>query len=80
MGLSSGEALVSLPALRRTQDRLYALESALVDVERDLRGTDDLEEYRSAFRHLYATAAQLRGHGLEAVAVFDTDDGLGETN
>jgi hypothetical protein len=41
MGLDSGEALVDAEALERLRDRLYVLESALDDVERDLRGTDD---------------------------------------
>ena len=71
MGLDSGEALVDAEALERLRDRLYVLESALDDVERDLWGTDDAEEYRAAFRHLYAAAAQLRGGAVEPQAVLD---------
>jgi hypothetical protein len=71
MGLDSGEALVDAAALDALRDRLYVLESALDDVERDLRGTDDLEEYRVAFRHLYAAAAQLRDGTIEPRAILD---------
>lgn len=74
MGLSSGEALVSLAALQRLRDRLYVLESALGDVEQDLRGAEDAEdaeEYRRAFQHLYAAAAPLRGVSIEPAAVFE---------
>ncbi|MDX1690233.1 MAG: hypothetical protein R3290_04330 [Acidimicrobiia bacterium] len=71
MGLDSGEALVDAGALDDLRDRLYILESALDDVERDLRGVDDAEEYRAAFRHLYAAAAQLRGRAPEPRAVLD---------
>ena len=65
MGLDSGEALVAAPALQELRDRLYVLESALRDVETDLRGDPALEEYRAAFRHLYAAVAPLRGGAPE---------------
>ena len=69
MGLDTGEALVSAVALTRLRDRMYLLEEALRDVEADLRGTDDDAEYRAAFRHLYAAAAQLRGVAPEPIAM-----------
>jgi hypothetical protein len=69
MGLDSGEALVDAAALCRLRDRLYVLESALDDVEGDLRGKPEPEEYKHAFRHLYAAAAQLRGACVEPRAV-----------
>lgn len=74
MGLESGEALVRAGALVALRDRLYALEAALDDVEQDLRGRPPLEEYRAAFRHLYAAAAGLRGAVLEPIAVLERPD------
>ena len=68
MGLGTGEALVSQDALRSLNDRLYALEAALLDVERDLRVDGD---HKAAFSHLYAAAAQLRDAGLEPSAVLE---------
>jgi hypothetical protein len=64
MGLDSGETLVSSDDLQRVRDLLYVLESALDDVESDLRGAGS-GEYRRAFQHLYAAAAQLRGSAPE---------------
>ncbi|MFH1331455.1 MAG: hypothetical protein ABIJ48_12525 [Actinomycetota bacterium] len=69
MGLDSGEAVVDAAALCRLRDRLYVLESALDDVEGDLRGRPGPEEYRRAFQHLYAAAAALRDSGVEPSAV-----------
>jgi len=63
MGLDSGETLVSTGDLRNLNDRLYVLESALADVEQDLR--IDPDDHRRAFQHLYAAAAPLRGAALE---------------
>lgn len=68
MGLGTGEALVSYDALRGLNDRLYALETALADVERDLRQDGD---HKAAFTHLYAAAAQLRGANLEPLALLE---------
>ena len=69
MGLDSGEALVDAEALCRLRDRLYVLESALDDVESDLRGKPSPEEYRGAFQHLYGAAAPLRDACPEPSAV-----------
>jgi hypothetical protein len=69
MGLDSGEALVDAEALSRLRDRLYVLESALDDVESDLRGHTGQEEYKRAFQHLYAAAAQLRDGWVEPRAI-----------
>lgn len=68
MGLDRGEALVSADALRAINDRIYILESALTDVERDLRAEGD---HRAAFTHLYAAAAHLRGATLEPSALLE---------
>jgi len=65
---------VSASALDLLRDRVYLLESALADVEGDLGASTDPEEYRAAFRHLYAAAVGLRGGAIEAVAV-DRSDG-----
>ena len=69
MGLGGGEALVSTEELDRLRDRLYVLEAALEDVERDLRGRPPAGEYRRAFQHLYAAAEPLRRSSLEPRAV-----------
>jgi hypothetical protein len=69
MGLDSGEALVDAEALCRLRDRLYVLESALDDVEADLKGRPAAEEYKRAFQHLYAAAAPLRDACVEPAAV-----------
>jgi hypothetical protein len=73
MGLASGEALVPVSGLMAVRDGLYALEAALDDVELDLRGRPPLEEYKRAFRHLHAAAAQLRGAVVEPIALLQTD-------
>lgn len=65
MGLDGGESLVNSEELDALRDRLYLVEAALDDVEGDLRGGASLDEYRRAFQHLYAAAAQLRGSTLE---------------
>jgi hypothetical protein len=69
MGLDSGEALVDAEALCRLRDHLYVLESALDDVEADLKGRPGAEEYKRAFQHLYAAAAPLRGACVEPAAM-----------
>jgi len=69
MGLDSGESVVSTERLEAFGDRLVVLESALEDVERDLRRSDALGDYRDAFRHLYAAAAGLRGARLSPRAL-----------
>ena len=69
MGLDSGEALVDADALCLLRDRLYVLESALDDVEGDLKGRPSAEDYKRAFQHLYAAAAPLRGSCVEPSAV-----------
>jgi hypothetical protein len=73
MGLGSGEAVVDADALCRLRDRLYVLESALDDVEGDLKGRPGPEDYKRAFQHLYAAAAPLRGSCVEPSAVLSRD-------
>ncbi len=69
MGLDSGEALVDAEALCGLRDRLYVLESALDDVEADLKGRPGAEDYKRAFQHLYAAAAPLRDSCVEPAAM-----------
>ena len=69
LDLDSGEALVDAGALARLRDRIYVLESALDDVDHDLEGDSTEAEYREAFGHLYAAAAQLRDGCVEPRAV-----------
>lgn len=73
MGLRGGEAVVPTGALGSVRDRIYVLEAALDDVEADLRGHPDQGEYKRAFQHLYAAAAQLRGAAVEPVAVLHNE-------
>ena len=75
MGLDSGEALVDADALCVLRDRLYVLESALDDVEGDLKGRPSAEDYKRAFQHLYAAAAPLRGSCVEPSAVLSRRGG-----
>jgi len=48
-------------------DRLYLLESALEDVEADLKGKAGPTAYREAFDHLYEAAKDLVGVVVEPV-------------
>ncbi len=69
MGLGSDEVLVGRADWGSWRDRLYVLETALEDVEADLRGRAGEGDYRAAFRHLYAAAAPLRETRLEPRAL-----------
>jgi len=60
-----GQLLVSQAQLDRLHDRLYALEAALDDVDADLAERARESDYRSALRHLYAAADDLRGFVVE---------------
>lgn len=63
--IPDGQLLVSQDQLDRLHDRLYALESALDDVDGDLSGRAREGDYRAALRHLYAAADDLRGLVVE---------------
>ena len=69
MGLDRGETLVATGPLQDLNDRLYVLETALQDVERDLRS--DPSDHRRAFQHLYTAAAPLRGAVLAPMATLE---------
>ncbi len=53
--------------LRRVHDRLYRLESAIEDVDRDLAGSPGARAYRDAFEHLVDAARDLVGVVVEPV-------------
>ena len=69
MGLSPDEVLIDRAAYRALRDRIFVLESALQDVERDLKGRPPLREYRAAFVHLYAASLPVVESGIEPMAV-----------
>ncbi len=69
MGLDPDLVVVDVASFRRLADRLYILESAVKDVERDLRQSRTGDDYRAAFRHLYAAAVDLVGEELEPRAL-----------
>lgn len=67
MGLDEGLAVVSARDLSLINDALYVIESALDDVERDLRR--DPDDHAAAFTHLYAAATGVRRAVLEPKAL-----------
>ncbi len=69
MGLGEGVVVVDRASFDRHRDRLYVLETAVRDVERDLRESRRPEDYQAAFRHLYAAALDLAGESLEPEAI-----------
>jgi hypothetical protein len=68
LSLEPGQLVVAGEDLDRLHDQLYALEAALEDVEADLAQSDTAADYRRAFEHLRAAAADLRGTVVEPVA------------
>ncbi len=69
MGLDPGLVVADASEVQRLADRLYILESAVKDVERDLRESRSADDYQAAFRHLYAAAVDLVGEQLEPRAL-----------
>ena len=62
LGLSESELIVARAALDDLKDRLYVLEAAIEDVERDL--ADDEPDLRQALDWLLEAAKPLLDHGL----------------
>jgi hypothetical protein len=58
-GLAEHELVVTRAELDDLHDRLYVLESAIEDVERDLAGTPTIREYRDAVAWLLDAARPL---------------------
>ena len=56
MGLSEHELIVARRELDELYDRLYVLEAAIEDVDRDLAGSPEPEDYRDAVAWLLDAA------------------------
>lgn len=61
VGLSESELIVTRAALDDLRDRLYVLEAAVEDVERDLEGAAGERDLRDALDWLLAAARPLCG-------------------
>jgi uncharacterized small protein (DUF1192 family) len=74
-GLGDDDLIVSRAALEELQSRLYCLQAAIEDVERDLERSSEAEDISEALAWLLENARPLaemwiepRSTGLEAVA------------
>lgn len=61
VGLSEDELVMTRAALDTLRDRLYVLEAAVEDVDRDLAGTPTKADYREAVEWLLDAARPLAG-------------------
>jgi hypothetical protein len=61
VGLSESELIVTRAALDELRDKLYVLEAAVEDVERDLEAAEGIEDLRAALDWLLAAARPLAG-------------------
>lgn len=61
VGLSESELIVTRQALDDLRDRLYVLEAAVEDVDRDLREAEDPQDLRDAVDWLLRAARPLLG-------------------
>jgi hypothetical protein len=66
VGLSETELVVARHELDELHDRLYVLEAAVEDVERDLAESDGPEEVREALEWLLDAARPLTEHRLRS--------------
>jgi hypothetical protein len=64
-GLSEAELIVTREALDDLRDRLYVLEAAVEDVDRDLAGATTKQDLRDAVDWLLAAARPLCGQRLD---------------
>ncbi|HEX9854447.1 MAG TPA: hypothetical protein VGC47_03970 [Acidimicrobiia bacterium] len=69
LGLGTDDVLVSRSDLDRLRDKLFVLEAALEDVERDLGESSKLQDYADAYVHLLEGALPLRGARVEPRAL-----------
>lgn len=67
IGLSEDELVLTRRTIDELRDRLYVLEAAIEDVDRDLQGSPTKAEYRDAIEWLLAAARPLR-------AIWDGDE------
>lgn len=65
LGLPADAVVVSMRQLDDWRDRLYVLEAALEDVQRDLAGSPTLQDYADAYVHLLEAALGVRGVRIE---------------
>lgn len=56
-------------AIEDWRDRIYILEAAIEDAERDLEGKPSLRDYTEAFQHLYEAALGVRSFRIEPRAM-----------
>ncbi len=68
-GLNDDEILLTRDALEEWRDRIYILEAAIEDAERDLEGKPSLRDYTEAFQHLYDAALGVRAYRIEPRAI-----------
>ena len=61
VGLSEDELILTRQTMDSLRDRLYVLEAAIEDVERDLAGAPTKADYRDAVDWLLMAAKPLRG-------------------
>lgn len=64
LGLSEDELILTRAALDDLRDRLYTLEAAVDDVERDIGPSSTKAEYKEALEWLLEWARPLRGQWL----------------
>lgn len=64
LGLSEAELIVTREVLDDLRDRLYVLEAAVEDVDRDLEAATSEQDLRDALEWLLAAARPLCGQGL----------------
>lgn len=67
--LGPDDVLLTRATYQALRDLLYRIEAALADVDTDLGGGADPEEYRRALWHLYRTAADVRSVAVEPKAI-----------
>ena len=61
MGLSESELIVARHDLDELRDKLYVLEAAVEDVDRDLAEAESEQDLRAALQWLLAAARPLMG-------------------
>lgn len=59
LGLSESELIVTRQALDDLRDKLYVLEAAIEDVDRDLAGAESEQDLRDALAWILAAARPL---------------------
>ena len=62
LGLSESELIVTRQALDELRDKLYVLEAAIEDVERDLAAAESEQDLRDALEWILAAARPLGCH------------------